>query len=262
MKVWNIPATYTYTYLQDMLAQPHLLIAGATGSGKSVLLNSLIYTALCNSPNTAWFVLIDPKRVELAKYRRLPHTMAYACETEDCINALQRVADTMEQRFATMQRNGQTETTEPHIYVFVDEFAPLIISAKKRIEPLFMRISMLGRAAHIHLILCTQRPTRDIITGAVKVNIDARIALRCPTAQDSRNIIGTGEAATLPRYGQAYYLTPQTMQPELLQIMQIDPAEINRVVEVWSCQKPAFRFRAKNAAKQVPSALFNAYISK
>lgn len=244
MKCWTFPAINTFPYLLDMLDQPHLLIAGATGSGKSVLLNSLIYTALHRTPDEAWFMLIDPKRVELAKYRKLPHVIGYASEIEDCISAFQHVVNLMETRFADMQRSGQDETTAPHIYVWVDEYAPLIISAKKRIEPLIMRIAMLGRAAHVHLVLCTQRPTRDIITGAVKVNIDARVALRCPTTQDSRNILGTGDAATLPAYGQAYYLTPQSLQPQLLKIKRIDPAEIQRAVDCWIPQKPAFKYRA------------------
>lgn len=246
MAKWETPANHSYTYATDMLLQPHLLIAGTTGSGKSVLLNSLIYTALKWSPNRAQFVLIDPKRVELAKYAKLPHVIRYAKEIEDCIQAFAEVAEIMDARYERMSRSGLDETAEPHIYVFVDEYAPLIISAKKRVEPLLMRIAMLGRAAHIHLVLCTQRPTRDIITGAVKVNIDARVALRCPTAQDSRNIIGIGDAATLPMYGEAYYFTPQRMEPELMEIKRIDPAEIERVVNEWTAQQYTFWQRLKS----------------
>lgn len=244
-KYWKVPANNSYNYALDMLNQPHLLIAGATGSGKSVLLNSLIYTALRWTPDQAQFVLVDPKRVELVQYAKLPHVVEYASEVDDCISALANVAAIMDARFEVMSRSGQRETTAPHLYVIVDEYAPLIISAKKRVEPLLMRIAMLGRAAHIHLILCTQRPTRDIITGAVKVNIDARVALRCPTAQDSRNIIGSNDAATLPAYGQAYYLTPQTMTPELIDVQRIDPAEIDRVVKAWLPQKHALKTRLR-----------------
>lgn len=254
MNYWDVPDVYTYTYAFDMLKQPHLLIAGATGSGKSVLLNSLIYSALSRTPGEVRFVLIDPKRVELAKYKELPHVLRYASELENCISALAYVESAMDQRFVRMQAQRQTETTDPDIYVFVDEFAPLIISAKRRVEPLLMRIAMLGRAAHVHLVSCTQRPTRDIITGAVKVNIDARVALRCPTAQDSRNIIGTSDAATLPKYGVAYYLTPERMQPERMQIARIDPAEIDRVVAAWSAQHFSFGAHIRGFFKQLFSA--------
>ena len=200
-KLWRTPKGLASTICLDMLKQPHLLIAGSTGSGKSVLINSLIYTALYQSPNRCKFILIDPKRVELVDYKVLPHTISYSSEILNILKALQYSVDLMEKRYKQMQRQRIKKSNDTDIYIIIDEYADLIIQAKKQVEPHIIRLSQLGRAANIHLILATQRPTKDIITGAIKVNLDSRIALRCSTAQDSRNILDAKGAETLPRYG-------------------------------------------------------------
>lgn len=220
----------------DILKQPHVLIAGCTGSGKSVLINSIIHTILHFSPTDKQVVLIDPKKVELFQYRDLIHCIGYASETSEAITMLSRVGDLMMQRFDEMQSNGQKESTEPHIYVIIDEFADLMTTAKKETTVTLCRIAQLGRAAHIHLILATQRPTREIVTGQIKVNFDCRVALRCPTAQDSRNIINTSGAEMLPRYGQALYLTPETMKPIKVNVPFTPEDEISRVINHWLMQ--------------------------
>jgi S-DNA-T family DNA segregation ATPase FtsK/SpoIIIE len=223
-----------------MLKQVHLLIAGSTGSGKSVLINSLIYTALYKSPNKCRFILIDPKRVELIDYKPLPHTISYSSELADILNALQYSIELMEKRYKAMQRQRIKKSTAADIYIIIDEYADLIIQAKKQVEPHIIRLSQLGRAANIHLILATQRPTRDIVTGAIKVNLDSRVALRCSTAQDSRNIIDVKGAETLPRYGYAYYRTPAGLK--LISIPMIDPRELANRVKWWTNQKSIFSF--------------------
>lgn len=207
--------------INDMLRQPHLLIAGATGSGKSVLINGIVKTIIRTSPNDK-LVLIDPKKVELWEYHRDRHTLAYADETAAIVATLRNCIQTMELRYFAMKQTGAKEAPFSHIYVIIDEYADLMITAKKEVQPLIIRLSQLGRAARIHLIMATQRPTRDIITGAIKVNMDSRVALRCPTAQDSRNIINMNGAEKLPRYGKGYYLTPETMHPVLVDIPMID----------------------------------------
>lgn len=243
MKKWYTPGGTAHTVLLDMLDQPHLLIAGSTGSGKSVLINSLIYTALYQSPNRCRFVLIDPKRVELIDYRLLPHTIAYASEPPNIAAALAGCVDLMEQRFKIMQRQHTKESTEADIFIIIDEFADLMTTQKRETMPLIIRLAQLGRAANMHLIIATQRPTRDIINGQIKVNIDSRIALRCPTGQDSRNIINVKGAETLPRYGYGYYLTPETMTPQLIHIPMTDPAELASRVRWWTDQnKPPLKW--------------------
>ena len=225
-----------FTPLADMLSRPHLLIGGTTGSGKSVLINDLMYTALMRPPTMASFVLIDPKRVELKDYRNLPHTIAYASEPDDIVATLQTVVKAMDDRFKDMEARDQKVTDYSDVYVVIDEFADLITTSKKQVLPLLCRIAQLGRAAKIHLIMATQRPTRDIITGQIKVNIDARVALRCPTAQDSRNIMNLNGAERLPQYGQGYYLTPESNMPTLYEIPYIPEADIRERIAYWMTQ--------------------------
>lgn len=233
-KNWNTPGGTAAAVCLDMLEQPHILIAGSTGSGKSVLINTLIYTALFKAPHRVQFILIDPKRVELIDYKPLPHTSIYASEPPDIAAALVGAVALMEERYKTMQRQRIKKSTESHIYIIVDEFADLMTTQKRQTMPQIIRLAQLGRAANIHLILATQRPTKDIINGQIKVNLDARIALRCPTAQDSRNIINIKGAETLPRYGYGYYLTPNGC--ELIQIPMTEQNELNARVNWWMKQ--------------------------
>lgn len=246
MKKWyTTPAGYYPRLCENILNQPHVLIAGATGSGKSVLINSLIYTLMYRGPGQAELVLIDPKRVELVQYANLPHTIAYSSETPDIIKTIAGTVDLMERRYTEMQRKRIKLYAGPDVYVIIDEYADLITTSKKYTVPNICRIAQLGRAARIHLIVATQRPTRDIITGQIKVNIDARVALRCPTRQDSRNIINVPGAETLPRYGHGYYLTPDTMVPVLVDIPMTQEEEINRLIDHWTRQKPRYKFNFK-----------------
>jgi len=217
----DIPLLY-----DDILKQPHTLIAGSTGSGKSVLINGLIYDCIFDSPNQKQLVLIDPKRVELMQYKPLPHTIAYESEAAGIKRLIDYCVQLMDYRYQIMQSYGIKKLSDPHIYIFVDEFADLITTQKREVLKPLCRIAQLGRAANIHLILATQRPTRDIIDGQIKVNIDSRVALRVPTKQDSRNIINATGAELLPKYGKAYYLTPDTMHPILVDIPYIPDDEI------------------------------------
>lgn len=219
-----------YELYEDMLRQPHLLIAGATGSGKSVIINGLIYTLLIKDPADVGLILIDPKRVELIQYKYTSSCMKYASEQEDMIRTLDWCVELMEQRYKEMQRNRQRSYSGKKIYVFVDELADLLTTSKKQVLPMIQRLAQLGRAAQIHLILATQRPTKDILSGQLKVNLDSRVALRVPTAVDSRNIINVAGAEDLPRYGQGYYLTPETMQPVLYNIPYYNDEQLDELI--------------------------------
>lgn len=236
-KQWNTPGGMAAALCLDILEQPHILIAGSTGSGKSVLLNSLIYTALYKPPTVCGFILIDPKRVELNQYKPLPHCIRYASEPNEIAETIAGAVDLMEERYKRMQAAGQKKSTERDIYIIIDEFADLMTTQKRQTLAPLCRLAQLGRAANIHLIVATQRPTKDIINGQIKVNMDSRLALRCPTAQDSRNILNNKGAETLPRYGFGYYLTPETMRPELVKIPYTDPAELAARVKWWTDQK-------------------------
>ncbi len=201
--------------MSDMIRQPHLLIAGATGAGKSVLLHGLIYHLLGN-PNHAQLVLVDPKRVELIDYANQPQTLLHVTEPTEIIHALEWCCRTMDDRYREMMQRNDPRTRkqygEPPIYIIIDELADLMTTSKRQATPLLARLTQLGRAADVHVIAATQRPTRDLINGQIAVNIDARVALRCPTAQDSRNIIGVSGAETLPRHGELLYRSPEGLE--------------------------------------------------
>lgn len=208
-KTYTTPAGSIYSLYNDMAAQPHLLVAGATGSGKSVVVNGIIYNLLHRGPNDAQLILIDPKRVELAQWRNVPHCIEYASEPAAMLSALQTALDLTERRFKAMQREGVRSYNGGHIYVIIDELADLMTTQKKAVLPILQRLCQIGRAARVHVIACTQCPLREIIPTAVKVNFDSRVALRTRSAQDSRNILGFTGCELLPRYGQGYFMTPE-----------------------------------------------------
>lgn len=238
---WIAPGGNIPGLLLDMQNQPHLLIAGSTGSGKSVLINSFVCSILkTNTPKTAGLILIDPKKVELIDYKELPHTIAHATEPQNITMILTQAVNIMMKRFETMQKKHLKKSTEKDIYIIIDEFADLITTQKNQVQPLLFRIAQLGRAANIHLVIATQRPTRDIINGQIKVNIDSRVALRCPTKQDSRNILNCGGAELLPRVGYGYYYTPETMQPVLYEMPYTPDEDIQTLCEYWKNQTPLF----------------------
>ena len=241
MKItWTTPAGNVPALCLSILKQPHILIAGATGSGKSVVINSTIYTALYKSPAQCKLVLIDPKRVELVKYRNLPHTLAYASEPYEIFSALAGVERLMESRYKAMQRRGEVKSQEAEVYVVIDEFADLMTTQKKETLPILCRLAQLGRAANVHLIIATQRPTRDIVNGQIKVNMDCRLALRCPSPRDSINIIDQKGAEALPRYGYGYYQTPEGLQ--LVQIPMIAEDELQARIDHWEGQNRLTRW--------------------
>lgn len=233
---WVMPEYSSNPLCADILTQPHLLIAGATGSGKSVVLNAVIVELLRHSPDEMGLVLIDPKRVELNLYRKTPHCMGYASEPDDIRSTLEAVIEMMENRYQKMQDMEWKRYPGKKVFVVIDELADLLTTDKKRIQPILCRIAQLGRAAEIHMFAATQRPTRDIINGQITVNVDSRIALRCPTAQDSRNIIRRNGAELLPRYGKGLYLTPETMVPVEKDMPFVDDDTIKGIVRFWAEQ--------------------------
>lgn len=237
-KTWNTPTWEFYPFYKDMLVQPHLLIAGATGSGKSVVINALLYTALYNSPAQMQLILIDPKRVELVDYARLPHTLRYASEPGDMIAALQEAMDITERRYKEMQKNHEKKYTGAALYVVIDELADLMTTAKKQVQPLLQRLAQVGRAANVHIIAATQCPLATVIPTAIKVNFDARVALRTRSAQDSRNILGVTGCECLPRYGQGYYMRPEGTQ--LYSIPMYSDDDIRERVNYWQRCKPKY----------------------
>ena len=240
MKQYTSPQGQYFTLYADMLKQPHLLIAGATGSGKSVVVNGIISTALYQTPQQVQFILIDPKRVELAQFRNLPHTLIYASEPGEMLTALQEAMTATESRYKAMQKAGSRKYTGGDIYVIIDELADLMTTQKRAVQPLLQRLCQIGRAARVHVIACTQCPLSVVIPTPIKCNFDSRVALRTRSAQDSRNILDKKGCELLPRYGQGYYMTPEGLT--LYNIPMIDPAEVQRLCDWWKPRRGFTRF--------------------
>ena len=224
MKYFNLYA--------DLLKQNHVLIAGATGSGKSVVINGMIATALEKEPHEVQFIFIDPKRVELVEYRNLPHTIKYASEPNDMVAALELAMSYIDSRYDLMQSIGLKKFNGSHIYVVIDELADLMTTDKKRVMPLIQRIGQIGRASKVSLVAATQCPLATVIPTAIKVNMDAIVALRTASAQHSRNIMECTGCEKLPRYGKAYYITPEGRN--LVNVPMIDDEMRDEIVKSWT----------------------------
>lgn len=213
----------------------HTLIAGTTGSGKSVFLHSVIRALLLRDPEKAQCVFIDLKRVELSEFRAVPHCIAYADTVEAARGYLAAVSELMEDRYTAMQAEGIKKTAEGAVYVIIDELADLIRLDPRGILPQLEHLGRLGRAANIHLILCTQSPDRRTLCATVQQNMTLTFALRCRSPIESRQIIGIKGAEALPQYGQCLYRdgaglhqasVPLTSQAEMTRILDHYQAQI------------------------------------
>jgi S-DNA-T family DNA segregation ATPase FtsK/SpoIIIE len=235
----------------DLATLPHLLIAGATGTGKSVCLNSLIACLLCrNTPDDLRLLMIDPKRVELSGYNGIPHLIApVVVEPDRVVGALAWVTREMDRRYKVFARVGarnmegynrlaisQGEARLPYIVVFIDELAHLMMVAADDVERLVCRIAQLSRATGIHLVIATQRPSVDVVTGLIKANFPARVAFLVSSQVDSRVILDAPGAEKLLGRGDALYMAPDS--PKLMRIQGcfVSDDEINRLVSSWRGQ--------------------------
>ena len=212
----------------DMLKQTHILIAGQTGSGKSVVINGII-SALLSQNNPFNLILIDPKRVELVEYRNLPNTVKYASEPDEMIEALEWAMGYCDVIYKGMQSSGMKKYHGRHTYVIIDELADLMTTDKKRAMPLIQRLCQIGRASNVHVIAATQCPLVEIIPTKIKVNFTAKVALKVACAQHSRNIMDKNGCELLPKYGKAYYITPDG--ESLIDVPMVEDAEREALIE-------------------------------
>ena len=223
----------------DMANQTHLLIAGASGAGKSVVINGILHALLHDTPAADRFILIDLKRVELDEYRDLPHVITYADDAPAALQALQTALGTIESRYAAMKPRRLRTYDGSHIYVIIDELADLMTTAGKQAEPLLQRISQIGRGARVHLIMATQSPITKVITTPIKVNMTASLGLMTRSAQDSRNIIykaGCEKLPYPPDAGEAYGYYMRGPKCDLYQIPMVPDAERRRIIDHWTRQ--------------------------
>ncbi len=221
---------------------PHLLIAGATGSGKSVQINSLILSLLySNSPDDLKFILVDPKRVELSLYNEIPHLLTpVITDTTKTINALRWVVSEMDRRYQVLQNAGKRNISSyrkevsddmPYIVVVIDELADLMTVAAKEVEGAIVRLAQMARAVGIHLVLATQRPSVDVITGLIKANVTARIAFSVASQIDSRTILDTSGAEKLLGKGDMLFVSAELSKPKRLQGAYVSEKEVERVTQ-------------------------------
>ena len=252
------------SHFANLAKMPHLLIAGATGSGKSVTIHSVITSLLFrNSPDNLKFIMIDPKRVELTLYNKIPHLLtSVITDAKKAILALKWAAKEMDRRYDILESHsvrdvesyhknvltpalkklkenppetppapGEVPETMPYIVVVIDELADIMQTYPRELESAIVRLAQMSRAIGIHLILSTQRPSVNVITGLIKANVPSRVALQVSSQIDSRTILDTGGAEKLLGAGDMLYLGGEMSKPQRIQSSYISEVELKRVVK-------------------------------
>ena len=232
----------------DLAAMPHLLIAGATGAGKSVAINSIIVGLLTHfSPEQLRLILVDPKRVELTTYGKIPH-LAFShvvTEPDEAVAVLQVTIQEMERRYRRFQANGarniqaynakeRPEGPLPYWVVILDELADLMMSAPVEVEQQLVRLAQLARATGIHLVIATQRPSVDVVTGLIKANFPTRIAFATTSQTDSRVVIDRAGAEKLLGRGDMLFMSTENFAPQRVQGTFVSDEEIQALIDFWA----------------------------
>ena len=228
----------------DLAKMPHLLVAGATGSGKSVCLNAIVSCIITEkTPVEARLLLVDPKRVELTPYNGVPHLMApVVVETDTVVGYLKGLIREMFDRYRQMEEvgvrnieayNKRAPDNMPYLCVVIDELADLMMTAAFDVEQSLCRLAQLGRATGIHLIIATQRPSVDVVTGLIKANFPSRISFGVTSQVDSRTILDTAGADKLLGRGDMLYLPLDASKPSRVQSVFIGDEEIGDIVDFW-----------------------------
>ena len=248
------------TVICSLAKLPHVLIAGTTGSGKSVCLNCLILSLIRSTPEQIRLILIDPKMVELASYGGLPHLMVpVVTDPKQASAALQSAVEEMMRRYQLFAEHGVKSLDEynrlrqsepcPRLIVVIDELSDLMIAAAKKVEEAIVRIAQMGRAAGVHLVIATQRPSADVITGLIKSNIPSRIAFAVPSNVDSRIILDASGAEDLIGRGDMLYV-PAGEAPVRVQGCYVSREEIAQIVAAVKARSAADESGAADESKE------------
>ncbi len=240
--------------ISDLASMPHLLIAGTTGSGKSVCITSITACLVMNnSPEDLKIAMIDPKRVELMRFNGIPHLMGKVeTEIDRILGVLRWATSEMDYRYKLLEKararnidsynrkmERQNKTKLPKIVIIIDELADLMISAPDQTEHAVIRLAQKARAIGIHLILATQRPSTDVVTGLIKANFPTRISFTVASSIDSRVILDTGGAETLLGKGDMLFLHPEIGLPLRAQGVIVSDKELNKIIRWWKNQEKA-----------------------
>lgn len=227
----------------DITNMPHLLIAGSTGSGKSVCINTILASLLYqNSPSQLRLILVDPKRVELSPYNNIAHLLTpVIVDPEKTVSALKWAVSEMERRYQVLQDAGKRNITDynatnsksklPYLVVVIDELADLMSVAASEVEALIVRIAQMARAVGIHLIVATQRPSVNVITGLIKANITTRVAFSVASQMDSRTILDQGGAEKLLGMGDMLFISAELSKPKRIQGSFISEKEVRSLTD-------------------------------
>jgi DNA segregation ATPase FtsK/SpoIIIE, S-DNA-T family len=242
----------------DLTRMPHLLIAGATGSGKSVCINSIIATfLLTKTPEELQMLLIDPKMVELVGFERVPHLKGpVVTDMDKVVGALRMVLREMERRYQLFARLGVRNIDGynlrrddepnlekmPYLVVIIDELADLMMTTPEEVETLLVRLAQMARATGIHLLIATQRPSVDVLTGLIKANVPARVAFAVTSLTDSRVVLDMPGAERLLGRGDMLFMPPDAAKPHRIQGPYIDDRDLQKVVLHWRKMVPEMQF--------------------
>lgn len=236
-------------FTADLDTAPHMLIAGATGSGKSVMINTLIVSLLYrNSPSELKMIMVDPKRVELSFYNDIPHLLAPVIhDATGTISALKWATAEMQRRLTLLSEHHKRDIGEynkqkgvdkmPYIVIVIDELADLMLVAAKDLDNLIVSIAQMARAVGIHLVLATQRPSVNVITGTIKANVPTRIALNTSSQIDSRTIIDVAGAEKLLGKGDMLFSSPSYVKPKRVQGVYLSEEEVTKVAKYLKEQR-------------------------
>ncbi|MEX2013246.1 MAG: DNA translocase FtsK, partial [Candidatus Levyibacteriota bacterium] len=247
----------------DIAKMPHVLVAGTTGSGKSVLINSFISTLLFRaSPSEVKLIMVDPKRVELTGYNGIPHLMTpVIVEVEKILASLKWAMDEMDRRYKTFAERGVKNIDSynelagfqalPYIVILIDELADLMSFAPVEVEDAIARLAQMARATGIHLIIATQRPSVDVITGLIKANVPCRIAFNVSSMIDSRVILDTPGAEKLLGRGDMLYIPPDQAKPARIQGAYISDKEVKKLVDFLKAKSPAVEYTEEITSKSL-----------
>ena len=255
-------------WTDNLAKMPHMLVAGSTGSGKSVCLNGIILSLLYqNNPDSLRLIMVDPKRVEFPIYNGIPHLLApVITDVTKTVYALRWAITEMDRRFDTLSKvnkrdiasyNATSKEKMPYLVIVIDELADLMVAAAAEVESSIIRLTQMARAVGIHLIVATQRPSVDVITGLIKANIPARVAFSVASLMDSRTILDSSGAEKLVGKGDMLFMTPATATPRRLQGAFVSDEEINRVVNFLKKASPDPEYNDEITNKTTGSTSFD-----